>query len=62
MFEKLSLCRLPAEDEALRAPLRALIAEATAGLPTDRRARSWQGFDGAFSRALGQAGYLGLTL
>jgi len=62
MFETLSLSRLPAEDEAIREPLRALIAETTAGLATSRRARSWQGFDGAFSRALGAAGYLGLTL
>ncbi|XHS00586.1 acyl-CoA dehydrogenase [Sphingomonas sp. DBB INV C78] len=28
----------------------------------DRRARSWQGFDAAFSRRLGEAGFLGLTL
>ncbi len=62
MFEGLTLSALPPEDEALRAPVRALIAEAIAGLPADRRARSWQGFDAAFSRLLGQAGYLGLTL
>jgi alkylation response protein AidB-like acyl-CoA dehydrogenase len=62
VFESLTLSRLPAEDEAFRGPVRALIAETIAGLPTDRRARSWQGFDAAFSRALGEAGYLGLTL
>lgn len=62
MFESLTLSALPAEDEALRPALRALIAEAIAELPVDRRARSWQGFDAAFSRELGQAGYLGLSL
>jgi alkylation response protein AidB-like acyl-CoA dehydrogenase len=58
----LDISDLPAEDEALRAPLRALIARTIADLPTDRRARSWQGFDGGFSRELGKAGYLGLTM
>jgi alkylation response protein AidB-like acyl-CoA dehydrogenase len=53
---------LPLADEALRAPVRALIAEAVAGHAADRRARSWQGFDAAFSRKLGAAGFLGLTL
>lgn len=62
MFESLTLSALPAEDEALRAPVRALIAEAVAGHSADKRARSWQGFDAAFSRKLGAAGYLGLTL
>lgn len=62
MFETLSLSSIPPEDEALRPALRALIAEAVAALPLDRRARSWQGFDAAFSRKLGAMGYLGLTL
>jgi alkylation response protein AidB-like acyl-CoA dehydrogenase len=62
MFESLTLSRLPAEDEELREPLRRLIADSLMEIPLDRRARSWQGFDGAFSRALGEAGYLGLTL
>lgn len=62
MFEALTLSALPAEDEALRPALRALIAEAIADLPVHRRARSWQGFDAEFSRKLGAAGYLGLTI
>ncbi|MEC3948275.1 acyl-CoA dehydrogenase family protein [Sphingobium sp. HWE2-09] len=62
MFETLTLSALPPEDEALRPALRALIAEAIADMPIHRRARSWQGFDAAFSRKLGQAGYLGLSL
>ena len=62
MFDTLTLSTLPPEDEALRPALRALIAETVAEMPVHRRARSWQGFDAAFSRKLGQAGYLGLSL
>lgn len=62
VFDSFTLSALPPEDEALRAPVRALIAEAIADLSLDCRARSWQGFDAAFSRKLGAAGYLGLTL
>lgn len=39
-----------------------MIEASVVGLATERRARSWQGFDAAFSRALGKAGYLGLSL
>ena len=62
MFDTLTLSTLPPEDEALRAPLRALIADTIARMPADRRARSWQQYDADFSRRLGDAGYLGLTL
>jgi alkylation response protein AidB-like acyl-CoA dehydrogenase len=62
MFDSLTLAALPPEDEALRPAIRALIADAISGLPSDRRARSWAGFDAAFSRRLGAAGFLGLTL
>ncbi|MEL0251729.1 MAG: acyl-CoA dehydrogenase family protein [Novosphingobium sp.] len=62
MFDTLTLARLPAEDEALRPAIRAFIEKHIAGIPMDRRARSWQGFSAEFSRALGEAGFLGLTL
>lgn len=62
MFETLTLSRLPAEDEALRAPIRTLIGVLANEVPLERRARSWMGFDREISRALGKAGYLGLTL
>ena len=62
MFESLRPSLLPATDEALRGPIRALIAEAIRDMPLARRARSWQGFDADFSRRLGEAGFLGLTL
>ena len=62
MFENLNLTQIPEEDEALRDPVRALISETMAGIPADRRARSWMGFDAAFSRRLGAEGLIGLTL
>ena len=62
MFDTFHLATIPPADEALRLPLRALIDEAIATVPIDRRARSWQGFDAQFSRRLGEAGYLGLTI
>ena len=62
MFDTLTLATLPEQDEGLRSVVRDLVARHVAGIPIDRRARSWQGFDAGFSRALGAAGLLGLTL
>jgi alkylation response protein AidB-like acyl-CoA dehydrogenase len=62
VFDTLALARLPDRDEDLRPVVRALVARHVASLPADRRARSWQGFDAGFSRVLGEAGLLGLTL
>lgn len=62
MFDTLSLASLPDADEAIRPAIRAIADEAAAAAGTDRRARSWQGYDPAFSRRLGEAGFLGLTL
>ncbi|SNS79028.1 acyl-CoA dehydrogenase family protein [Sphingopyxis indica] len=62
MFETLSLQTIPPEDEALRPIIRALAAEVADGVAADVRARSWQGFDSAFSRRLGAEGFIGLTL
>lgn len=62
MFDTLTLAQLPPEDEALRPAVRAFIERHIAAIPLDRRARSWQGFSAEFSRALGEAGFLGLTL
>ncbi len=53
---------IPAQDETLRARIRAFLAEATRGMPADRRARSWMGFDAEFSRSLAAQGWVGLTL
>jgi len=62
VLESLALTRIPPEDEALRAPVRAFLDEALRSMPAEQRARSWSGFDPAFSRALGARGWIGLTL
>lgn len=62
MFDTLTLASLPEQDEALRPAIRELVTRCTAGMTTDRRARSWQGFNAEFSRTLGKEGFLGLTL
>ncbi|WP_033074687.1 acyl-CoA dehydrogenase family protein [Sphingopyxis sp. MWB1] len=62
MFDALTFAALPAGDEALRPLARQFAEEALAALPPDIRARSWSGFDQDFSRRLGAAGLLGLTL
>ena len=60
--EALQLAAIPAQDEALRASVRAFLREALQDMPADRRARSWMGYDAEFSRALARQGWLGLTL
>jgi alkylation response protein AidB-like acyl-CoA dehydrogenase len=62
MFDTLTLATLPPEDEELRALVRQFIAGRTQTRTIDQRARSWLGADADFSRALGAAGFLGLTL
>lgn len=62
MFDSLTLAAIPDEDEALRPRVRELVRETVAGLSMEQRARSWSGFDAGFSRQLGKAGLLGLTL
>ena len=47
---------------ALREEVRAFLADALVDLPARERARSWVGFDADFSAALGQRGWLGMTL
>ncbi|OYU82656.1 MAG: acyl-CoA dehydrogenase [Burkholderiales bacterium PBB5] len=54
--------RIPREAQALRAPVRAFLAEALAPLAPAQRALSWMGSDPAFSRALGQRGWIGMAL
>ena len=60
--EALRPVAIPAEDEALRAPLRAFLRETLARVAPHVRARSWMGYDAEFSRALARQGWLGLTL
>jgi len=62
VFDTFAFATLPEDHGGLRQAVREIIARHVATLPLERRARSWQGFDSAFSRALGAAGLLGLTL
>lgn len=62
MLETLDLATIPPEDEALRGPVRAFLAERLAGVPAATRARTWMGFDAEFTRALAAKGWVGLTL
>ncbi|MFZ1741362.1 MAG: acyl-CoA dehydrogenase family protein, partial [Pontixanthobacter sp.] len=62
MFDNFAYAALPAEEEDLRPLVRRIAAEAVQNLSADQRARSWSGFDAGFSRKLGEAGLLGLTI
>ncbi|MDB5451625.1 MAG: acyl-CoA dehydrogenase, partial [Caulobacteraceae bacterium] len=53
---------IDAADGALRAPVRAFLAEWVADQPAAIRARSWMGFDADFTKALAARGWVGLTL
>jgi alkylation response protein AidB-like acyl-CoA dehydrogenase len=54
-------CDLPPAAQALRAEVRAFLRDALADHPRVLRARSWMGFDPAFSRKLGVRGWIGMT-
>jgi alkylation response protein AidB-like acyl-CoA dehydrogenase len=62
VLNSLELVAIPPEDEALRAEIKAFLAAFLPDMPADKRARSWQGFNPEFSRALGRAGFIGLSL
>lgn len=51
----------PPGHEALRADIRAFIAQHAANWSPVTRARSWMSFDRDFSRALGARGWIGMT-
>ncbi|MEQ1879878.1 MAG: acyl-CoA dehydrogenase family protein [Burkholderiales bacterium] len=57
----LELTAIPPRDEALRTEVRAFLSEALRETPAHLRARSWAGYDPAFSRELGRRGWLGIT-
>lgn len=61
-LDSLTLTRIPDEDEAMRTEVRAFLSEATQAMPAHIRARSWGGYNTAFSRQLGAKGWIGVTL
>ena len=50
-----------AEVIALRAEFRAFLDEQLRNRTPRQRSDNWYGYDRGFSRAMGQAGYLGIT-
>lgn len=60
-LDSLDPTAIPAEDEALRAEVRAFLTEAMQNVPAHVRARSWSGYSPEFSRQLGARGWLGIT-
>ena len=62
VLDSLALTRIPPEDEALRAEVRAFLAEAVRDLPAHVRAHSWGGYSTQLSRRLGERGWIGITL
>jgi alkylation response protein AidB-like acyl-CoA dehydrogenase len=60
-LDSLNPSAIPAQDEALRQEVRIFLTEAMRGVPAHVRARSWMGYDPAFSRELGRRGWLGIT-
>jgi acyl-CoA dehydrogenase len=52
---------LPPACEALRAEVRAFLAEAMKDVPPEKRNRNWSGASPAFSRAMGERGWIGMT-
>ena len=61
-LDSLTMTSIPPEDEALRTPVRAFLRDAMQKVPAHIRAKSWAGYDTAFSRELGRQGWLGITL
>ncbi len=49
------------ETETLRAEVRAFLAETIPHRTARERAESWMGLDPAFSRKMGERGWLGMT-
>lgn len=62
LLDAFRLATVPAHAEAFRADVRSFLAEHLPPVAPEIRARSWTGFDAAFSRRLAQRGWVGLTL
>ncbi|NML43525.1 acyl-CoA dehydrogenase [Ramlibacter sp. G-1-2-2] len=62
LLDRLQRAELPAAAQAFRAEVKDFIAREMPPLGADVRARSWMGFDAAFSRKLAARGWVGVTL
>lgn len=56
------LATLPAETHSFRAEVKAFLQSSLEPAPADIRARSWMGFNAAFSQKLAARGWVGVTL
>jgi alkylation response protein AidB-like acyl-CoA dehydrogenase len=56
------LATLPAGMNPFRAEVKAFLKSSLESMPADIRARSWMGFNAAFSRKLAARGWVGVTL
>lgn len=57
-----SYASIPAEAEAMRPKVREFLGREIGSIPTVVRADSWMAYDAEFSRKLGQAGLIGITM
>ena len=62
LLSELRLAALPPAAQALRSDIKAFLAASLEPAPAHVRARSWMGFDAAFSRLLAARGWVGVTL
>ncbi len=62
LLSELRLAALPPAAQALRSDIKAFLATSLEPAPAHVRARSWMGFDAAFSRQLAARGWVGVTL
>jgi alkylation response protein AidB-like acyl-CoA dehydrogenase len=62
LLGQLRLAELPPQAELMRAEVKTFLAEALEPAPAHVRARSWMGFDAAFSKRLAMRGWVGVTL
>jgi len=62
LLDDFVVATIPPEAEQLRMQIREFLAARLAGVSSDRRARSWMGFDADFTRLLAAKGWLGITL
>lgn len=61
MMFNFALPQRSAKLDALRQEVREFLREELAGMPIRDRARTWHGVDAAFSKKLGERGWLGMT-